>query len=180
MVGRLLDALDASPAAGNTIIVFWSDNGWHFGEKQHLHKMTLWARSTRLPLIVVAPGVTRKGSCTSRPASFVDLFPTLNELCRLPQPAGLEGASLAPLLKDPRRTWERPALVTYLQGNHAVCDDRWRYILYADGGEELYDHEKDPNEWLNMEGSPKAKLENEKPQGETVDYDELVKRWQQG
>ncbi len=87
MVGRLLDALDGGPAAKNTIIVFWSDNGWRFGEKQHLHKMTLWARSTRLPLIVVAPGVTREDARTSRPASFVDLFPTLNELCGLPQRA---------------------------------------------------------------------------------------------
>jgi len=163
MVGRLLDALDASPAARNTIIVFWSDNGWHFGEKQHLHKMTLWARSTRLPLIIVAPGVTRAETRTSRPASFIDLFPTLNELCGLPQPVELEGTSLVPLLKDPDQTWERPALVTYLQGNHAVCNERWRYIRYADGGEELYDQENDPNEWTNLADKPeftavKAKL----------------------
>jgi arylsulfatase A-like enzyme len=154
LVGRLLDALDATPAARNTIIVFWSDNGWHFGEKQHLHKMTLWARSTRLPFIVVAPGVTHEGTRTSRPVSFVDLFPTLNALCELPQPEGLEGASLVPLLKDPDRTWERPALVTYLLGNHAVCNERWRYIRYADGGQELYDHQKDPNEWANLAGRP--------------------------
>ena len=154
MVGRLLDALDAGPAAKNTIIVFWSDNGWHFGEKQHLHKMTLWARSTRLPLIIVAPGITREGTRTSRPVSFMDLFPTLNDLCGLPQPAGLEGTSLLPLLKDPGRAWNRPALVTYLRGNHAVCSERWRYIRYADGGEELYDHESDPNEWTNLAGRP--------------------------
>ncbi len=154
MVGRLLDALDASPAAKNTIVIFWSDNGWHFGEKQHLHKMTLWARSTRLPLIIAAPGVTHQDSRTSRPVSFVDLFPTLNELCGLPQPAGLDGASLTPLLKDPNRTWDRPPLVTYLRGNHAVCDERWRYIRYADGGEELYDHEDDPNEWANLAEKP--------------------------
>jgi arylsulfatase A-like enzyme len=156
LVGRLLDALDASPAAENTIIVFWSDNGWHFGEKQHLHKMTLWARSTRLPFIVVAPGVTHEDTRTSRPVSFVDLFPTLNELCRLPQAEGLEGASLVPLLKDPDHASERPALVTYLQGNHAVCNDRWRYIRYADGGEELYDHQSDPNEWTNLAGDPRV------------------------
>lgn len=154
MVGRLLDALDAGPAAKNTIIVFWSDNGWHFGEKQHLHKMTLWARSTRLPLIVVAPGVTHEDTRTSRPVSFVDLFPTLNELCGLPQPEELDGTSLVPLLKDPSRTWEQPALVTYLQGNHAVCNQRWRYIRYADGSEELYHHENDPNEWANLAEKP--------------------------
>lgn len=154
LVGRLVDALDASAAARDTIIIFWSDNGWHFGEKQHLHKMTLWARSTRLPLIIVAPGVTQADTRTSRPVSFVDLFPTLNELCRLPQPAELEGVSLVPLLKDPTRVWERPALVTYLRGNHAVCSERWRYIRYADGGEELYDQVNDPNEWTNLSEKP--------------------------
>jgi arylsulfatase A-like enzyme len=154
MVGRLLDALDAGPAANNTIIVFWSDNGWHFGEKNHLHKMTLWARSTRVPLILAAPGVTQQGSRTSRPVSFVDLFPTLNELCDLPQPQPLEGTSLVPLLKNPLRQWDRPALVTYLPGNHALCDERWRYIRYADGSEELYDHNSDPNEWTNLADRP--------------------------
>jgi arylsulfatase A-like enzyme len=154
MVGRLLDALDASPAAENTIIVFWSDNGWHFGEKEHLHKMTLWARSTRLPLIFAAPGVTKEGSRTSRPVSFVDLFPTLNELCNLPKLDSLEGTSLVPLLENPNRTWDQPALVTYLAGNHALCDERWRYIRYADGGEELYDHQSDPNEWTNLANQP--------------------------
>jgi arylsulfatase A-like enzyme len=154
MVGRLLDALDASLAAENTIIVFWSDNGWHFGEKQHLHKMTLWARSTRVPLIVAAPGVTEEGTRTSRPVSFIDLFPTLNELCDLTPLDSLEGTSLVPLLKDPNRTWDQPALITYLLGNHALCDERYRYIRYADGGEELYDHQSDPNEWANVAERP--------------------------
>ena len=154
MVGRLLKALDASPAAENTVIVLWSDNGWHFGEKEHLHKMTLWARSTRLPLIFVAPGVTKEGSRSSRPVSLVDLFPTLNELCDLPQPNALEGKSLVPLLNDLNRTWDEPALVTYLPGNHALCDERWRYIRYADGSEELYDHDGDPHEWTNLADRP--------------------------
>jgi arylsulfatase A-like enzyme len=132
-VGRLLDALDASPAAKNTIIVLWSDNGWHFGEKEHLHKMTLWARATRLPLVIAAPGVTKENTRTSRPASFIDLFPTLNELCGLPQLEELEGTSLVPLLEDPNRVWERPALVTYLQGNHAVCSDDRQYSFHVDG-----------------------------------------------
>jgi arylsulfatase A-like enzyme len=152
LVGRLLDALEASPAAKNTIIVFWSDNGWHLGEKQHLHKFTLWERSTRLPFIVVAPGVTREETRTSRPVGFVDLFPTLNELCRLPPLAGLDGVSLVPLLKDPAHAWDRPALTTHLPGNHALRSERWRYIHYADGGEELYDHRNDPNEWTNLAG----------------------------
>jgi len=152
LVGRLLDALDAGPAAKNTIIVLWSDNGWHFGEKQHLHKFTLWERSTRLPFVVAAPGVTRERTRTPRPVGFIDLFPTLIELCGLPTPADLEGVSLVPLLKDPARAWDRPALTTHLQGNHALRSERWRYIRYADGGEELYDHANDPNEWTNLAG----------------------------
>ena len=154
LVGRLLDALDASAAAKNTIVVLWSDNGFHFGEKNHLHKFTLWERSTRLPFILAVPGLTRTESRTARPVGFVDLFPTLNELCGLPPVPGLDGQSLVPLLRDPQRTWEQPALTTHGQGNHALRNERWRYIRYADGGEELYDHDNDPNEWTNLAGRP--------------------------
>ena len=154
LVGRLLDALDGSPAAKNTIIVFWSDNGFHLGEKQHLHKFTLWDRSTRLPLIVAAPGVTQADTRSNRPVGFVDLFPTLNELCGLPAPADLDGVSFVPLLTDPQHTWDQPALTTHGLGNHALRNERWRYIRYADGGEELYDHQSDPNEWTNLADRP--------------------------
>ena len=156
LVGRLLDALDTSPAAKNTIIIFWSDNGFHLGEKQHLHKFTLWDRSTRLPLIVVAPGVTQADTRSTRPVGFVDLFPTLNDLCGLPAPPDLDGVSLVPLLKDPQRTWNQPALTTHGLGNHALRNERWRYIRYADGGEELYDHQHDLHEWTNLAGTPEA------------------------
>jgi iduronate 2-sulfatase len=85
---------------------------------------------------------------------LVDLFPTLNELCGLPPVAGLDGQSLVALLREPERTWERPALTTHGQGNHAVRSERWRYIRYADGGEELYDHSNDPHEWTNLADRP--------------------------
>lgn len=168
LIGRLLDALDASSASANTIIVLWSDHGWHLGEKQHLHKFTLWERSTRIPFIIVAPRVTRSGSSTDRPVGLIDLFPTLNELCSLPAVDNLEGVSLVPLLRDPQTNWQRPALTTHGRGNHALRTERWRYIRYADGSEELYDHRDDPHEWKNLAGDPafaaiKTQLEADLP-----------------
>ena len=154
MLFRSVAALDASPAAKNTIVVVWSDHGWHLGEKNHLHKFTLWERSTRVPFLVLAPGVTRAGSRTARPVGLVDIFPTLAELCGLPPVAGIDGQSLVPLLREPQRTWERPALTTHGAGNHTLRSERWRYIRYADGGEELYDHANDPHEWTNVAGRP--------------------------
>lgn len=156
MIGRLLDALDRSPAADNTVIVLWSDHGWHLGEKQHLHKFTLWERSTRVPLIIAAPGVSASNERCHRPVSLVDAFPTLNELCDLAAVDDLDGTSLVPLLKQPGRPWDRPAVTTHERGNHAVRSEHWRYIRYADGGEELYDHRTDPNEWTNLAGDPET------------------------
>jgi arylsulfatase A-like enzyme len=154
LVGRLLEALAAGPAANNTIIVLWSDQGWHLGEKNHLHQFTLWERSTRVPFLVVAPGVTRPQTRTTRAVGLIDLFPTLNELCALPPVANLDGQSLVPLLRDPQLAWDRPALTTHGRGNHALRSERWRYIRYEDGGEELYDHASDPHEWTNLAGKP--------------------------
>jgi len=168
LVGRLLDALDASPAAANTIVVFWSDHGWHLGEKQTLHKRTLWERSTRIPLIVAAPGVTEPGTRTAAAVDTMALFPTLVELCGLPAPPRLDGESLVPLLAAPATGRDQAALTTHLPGDHAVRDARWRYIRYAEGGEELYDHEADPNEWRNLAADPqwagvKARLASHVP-----------------
>jgi len=150
LVGQLLDAVDKSSSANNTIVILWSDHGWHLGEKQHLHKFTLWERSTRVPFIVAAPGVTSSGSRAQTPVSLIDLFPTLNELCQLPDVAGLDGQSLLPVLKNPATQSGRPAVTTHGQGNQSLRTDRWRYIRYRDGGEELYDHENDPHEWHNL------------------------------
>ena len=150
LVGELLKALDSSPNSNETIVVFWSDHGWHFGEKEHLHKMTLWERATRIPFIVSMPGAAQLSPNCEAAIGLVDLFPTLISLCNLPSISRLDGSDISPLLSNPHIKWEVPALTTHGFGNHAVRTNRWRYIRYADGGEELYDHLNDPNEWHNL------------------------------
>lgn len=151
-IGRVIDALDRSQHAKNTIIVLWTDHGWHLGEKQHWRKFALWEDATRTPFIVVAPGV--QPSRCDRPVNLLDIYPTLVELCSLPERQELEGQSVVPLLKDPQAVWERPSLTTHGRNNHALRSDRFRYIRYADGSEELYDHQSDPHEWKNLAGDP--------------------------
>jgi len=148
-VGRLLDALDQSGVAENTVIVLWGDNGWHIGEKGMTGKTTLWERSTHVPLIFAGPGVAKSTMCR-QPAELLDIYPTLVELCGLPAKDGLEGHSLKPQLKNSRAKRPWPAITTHNVGNHAVRSERWRYIRYADGSEELYDLRADPNEWTNL------------------------------
>ena len=136
-----------------TIIILWADHGYHLGDKESCVKFTLWEKANRVPFIIVAPGVTRPGSRCDRPVSLIDIYPTLVELAGLPPKKGLDGKSLVPLLRDPGRQWQ-PALMTMGRGNHAVRSDRWRYIRYSDGSEELYDHSKDPWEWTNLAAQP--------------------------
>ena len=156
-VGRVLDGLDRSPYADNTIIVLWSDHGWHLGEKLHWRKFALWEEATHNVLMIVAPGVTRPGVRCGRPVTLLDIYPTLVELCGLRPRDGLEGQSLVPLLKNASAPWERPALTTYKRGNHSIRTERWRYIRYSDGTEELYDHDNDELEWNNLANKPRHK-----------------------
>jgi arylsulfatase A-like enzyme len=151
-VGRILDALDRSPARDNTIVVLWGDHGWHLGEKEHWRKFALWEEATRAPLIWTGPGVTRPGGLCERTVDFMTLYPTLMELCGLPIPPHVQGKSIAPLLRNPDAAWNLPALTTYRFKNHAVRTEGWRLIRYADGGEELYDEGRDPYEWTNLAG----------------------------
>lgn len=157
MVGRVIDALDSSAHARNTIVVLWGDHGWHLGEKEHWRKFALWEEATRVPLIVVAPGVTPVGAKSERTVSLLDLYPTLVELAGLPAPGWLEGRSLVPLLRDPALSWDHPAVTTHGYRNHAIRSERYRYIRYADGSEELYDHDADPYEWTNLAARPESK-----------------------
>lgn len=155
MIGRLITGLDASPYRDDTIIVFWGDHGWHLGEKQHWRKFALWEEATRAPLFIVAPGVTKPNSVCSRTVDFMSIYPTLCELCGLEIPQHVEGVSTRALLVDPQAPWDRPALTTHGYMNHALRSEKWRYIRYADGGEELYDEVADPLEWKNLASDPK-------------------------
>jgi len=154
-IGRLLDALEKSDYTKNTIIVFFGDHGWHLGEKEHWRKFTLWEESARVPFIIVAPGNTKPNSICERTVNLMDIYPTLIDLCGLPQKPGLEAMDIAPLLKNPKIVWNHPSITTFGRNNHTVRTARWRYIIYQDGGEELYDHNADPQEWKNLANDPK-------------------------
>jgi arylsulfatase A-like enzyme len=153
-VGRLLDGLDNSPRKDKTIIVWWTDHGWHLGEKEHWRKFALWERATRTSFGIVAPGIAAPGGRCDAPVDYTHVYPTLMDLTGLPTPEHVKGKSLLPLLKDPKAPWDQVAICTHGRGNHAVRDATHRYIRYADGTEELYDHATDPNEWTNLANDP--------------------------
>lgn len=170
-VGRLIDAVDRAPRGKSTIVMLWSDHGWHLGEKHHWRKFSLWEEATRAPLIIAAPGLSKAGAPCARPVDFLSIYPTLCDLAGLPMPGHLQGASLKALLQEPESAWDRMALTTHGRGEHAVRSDGWRYIRYHDGTEELYDHERDPMEWKNVASDPahaalKAKMATWMPKEE--------------
>lgn len=155
MIGRLMEGFDKSAYRDNTIIVFWGDHGWHLGEKQHWRKFALWEEATRAPLFFVAPDVTKPNGVSPRTVDFMAIYPTLCDLCGIETPKHVEGVSIKALLANPTAEWDRPALTTHGRQNHGVRSEKWRYIRYADGGEELYDETNDPMEWNNLAGDPK-------------------------
>ena len=174
-VGKVVDAVNRSGLRDNTIVLVTSDHGYNMGEKDYLFKNSLWEESGRVPLIVRAPGVAKAGAVVERPVSLIDIYPTLVDLCGLKgdtrknsKGAPLDGFSLKPLLVDPEADqWEGPdAALTVIkadrkpseqtdQHHYSVRTRRWRYILYNDGSEELYDHDNDPYEWTNLSSDPR-------------------------
>ena len=148
-LGRVLDALDKSPFAKNTIVIFCSDNGFHNGAKEHWVKSTLWDQADMIPLIIRIPD--GKAYRCPQTVSLIDIYPTLVEYCGLKGPDHpLDGKSMVPILKDPKAKWERNGYTVYGAGFSGVRNERYRYIRYPDGSEELYDHEKDPYEHDNI------------------------------
>ena len=165
MLGRILEAVEKGPNAKDTIIVFTSDHGWYLGEKQMWHKGKLWEETTRVPLSIYAPGVTQPDSTSAQPVALIDLYPTLCDLTKLLLPEHLDGSSLKPLLQDPTVKRDHPAITCMGGGKnagYAARDERWRYIRYADGSEELYDHQTDPHEWTNLANKPEHTALKEK------------------
>jgi arylsulfatase A-like enzyme len=154
-IGRLIDALEKSSYSTNTIIIFFSDHGFNLGEKQHWTKSVLWEESTKVPLIIVAPGITKPNTTCERTVSLMDIYPTLITLCNFHQKDSLEGIDISPLLKNPNQKWNHPSVSTMGRGNHAIRTERWRYIRYNDNSEELYDHSTDSHEWYNLAKDPK-------------------------
>jgi len=156
-IGRLLDAFEKSKYRENTMIVLWSDHGWALGEKKHWRKFALWEETTRTIMIWSVPGVTQPGIICEKPVDYLSMFPTLCDVTNTNPPSHLEGTSIRPLLENPDATWDGVAITTHGYMNHAVRTDRWRYIRYDDGSEELYDHSKDKYEFKNLAKAPEYK-----------------------
>jgi uncharacterized sulfatase len=155
-LGKALNALEEASVLEDTVIVFWGDNGYLLTEHGMWHKNRLFEEACRVPLIATAPGRKARGVGCSRLVEFVDIYPTLAELCGLPAPEGVEGTSFAPLMDDPSRPWKKAAFTQTATGR-SVRTQRWRYTEWG-GPEkaELYDHEAEPSEHTNLAKDPKC------------------------
>jgi len=152
-IGQFLNELQNNPRKRETVIVLTSDHGWNLGEKTHWCKAAIWRNTTRVPFMVVFPGVSQAGSRNNQPISHVDIYPSLCDFAGIPKLKHLEGHSILPLLKDPSATRDL-AFLSYGPENTAAQSERYRYIRYEDGSEELYDHQIDPHEWTNQSKNP--------------------------
>ena len=151
-VGRLMDALEKSPYADNTVVILWSDHGYGMGEKRHFRKFALWEETTKVPFIIwdSRDKESVEGREVKGGVSLINCYHTLVELAGLEAPKGIDGFSLVPQLKDPSAALAGPAICTWGRGNYTVRSEKYRYTRYYDGSEELYDHTKDADEWENL------------------------------
>jgi len=183
-IGRVLDELENSPYADNTIIVVWSDHGYHLGEKMSFRKFTLWEEATRVPFIIYDPrsGKKEEGRSCAQPVSLINIYRTLAEMTGIEVPEYVAGESLVPQLDDPQSPLKQPAITSWGRGNYSLRTKDWRYTRYFDGTEELYNHKEDHNEWQNLADDPeseemKNKLKNYLPVNEAPLLDEYLQLW---
>jgi len=158
-LGKIIDALDASEHADNTLIVLWSDHGWQLGEKEHWGKFTTWDRSTRVPLIAIPPLAKQPsgfepGRECDQPVSLLDVYPTVIDALDLEMRDDLDGNSLVPLIANPESRWPHSTITHVGRGTQTIRHARWRFTQYFDGSQELYDHKQDPREWNNLIQDP--------------------------
>jgi len=183
-IGRVLDALENSEYADNTIVILWSDHGYHLGEKQTFKKFTLWEESTRVPFIIYDTRTkeVQKGSNYSEPVSLINVYKTIADYTKINTPEYVDGESLVPIVKDQSVKLEDPTIITWGRGNYSVRTKDYRYIRYFDGGEELYNHLEDPNEWKNLANdeaytSLKNELKSHLPKEEQATVTDYLSIW---
>jgi len=183
-VGRVLDALEGGPYADNTIVVLWSDHGYGQGEKRHFRKFALWEETTRVPFIIW--DAREKKAVTGREVqdgvSLINIYRTLADMSGLEAPDYVDGFSLVPQLKNPQKPLPKPSTCSWGRGNYAIRDRDWRYTRYYDGGEELYSHANDPDEWTNLAKNPeydavKKRLAAHLPEKEVPTVMEGLEGW---
>ena len=153
MVGKILSALEKGGYIKNTIIILWSDNGYHMGEKNHYAKHTLWQRTTNVAYFIAGPDISPGGNHYGA-VSLIDTYPTLLELTGISTDIKLDGKSLVPVLKDPSIDFGRTVVTSASETNHSVVNSEWRYTSYGKDGEELYNIKNDSNEWNNLASKP--------------------------
>lgn len=183
-IGRVLDALEASPYADNTIVVLWSDHGFHLGEKMNFRKFTLWEEATRVPFIIYdgRDKSTHKGQTCTQAVSLINIYRTLADMSGIEAPAYVDGESLVPVLNNADAQLNKPTVISWGRGNYAVRTENWRYIRYYDGTEELYNHQSDTNEWQNLANDVKHKKVKEElaarlPKQDAETIQEYISPW---
>ena len=183
-IGRVLDELDKSPYADNTVVVVWSDHGYHLGEKMSFRKFTLWEEATRVPFIIYDGRKSQKGQgrMCNQAVSLINIYRTLADIAGLKAPDYVDGESLTPILHNPEHKLKKPTVISWGRGNYAVRTENWRYIRYFDGTEELYSHESDANEWYNLANNDdykrvKSELAKSLPKNEAKTIEEFVAPW---
>jgi len=183
-VGRILNALENSQHAKNTVVVLWSDHGYGMGEKRHFRKFSLWEESTRVPFVIWDTRQTNaeSGREVDQAVSLINIYRTIAEYAGLKAPPYVDGESLGGLMNDQETLLAYPAITTWGRGNYAVREGDWRYIQYFDGGEELYFHKQDSREWNNLASNPeyasvKGRLAKRLPKSEAPLVKEGIRLW---